>query len=133
MSVARPPPSRGSAMSVRTWLRRTRVRARAAVRRIRRTRLGRLDWTNGLVRLLLCTTAVAVVSAAAGFYHVYFDRSSLPDMGGFIRFEFPTTGHIYDAHDQPLKEMAAESRQITRYEEIPPIVRDAIQIGRAHV
>ena len=78
------------------------------------------------MRLLLCTTAFAVVLAAAGFYHVYLDRNSLPDLEGFTRFEFPTIGHIYDAHDQSLKEMGAESRQITRYEEIPPIVRDAI-------
>ena len=103
-----------------------RVRARAAVRRIRRTRLGRLGWTKGLVRLFLCTTAFAAVPAGAGFYHVYFDRNSLPDLEGFTRFEFSTIGHIYDAHGQPLKEMASESRQITRYEEIPPIVRDAI-------
>ncbi|HYW42621.1 MAG TPA: transglycosylase domain-containing protein [Bryobacteraceae bacterium] len=103
-----------------------RVRARAAVRRIRRTRLGRLDWTAGVVRLVLCTTAVAAVLATAVFYHVYFDRSNLPDLESFIRFEFPTIGRIYDAKGQPLKEMATESRQITRYEEIPPIVRDAI-------
>ena len=126
MSIAKPPPRWGSAMPLRTWSKRVRVRARAAVRRLRRTRLGRLDWTGGLVRLLLCTTAFAAVLAAASFYHVYLDRNSLPDLEGFTRFEFPTIGHIYDAHDQPLKEMAAESRQITRYEEIPLIVRDAI-------
>ena len=103
-----------------------RLRVRAAARRIRRTRLGRLGRTKGVVRLFLCTTALTTVLAGAGLYHVYFDRSSLPDLDGFTRFEFPTIGHIYDAHGQPLKEMAAESRQITRYEEIPPIVRDAI-------
>jgi penicillin-binding protein 1A len=47
-------------------------------------------------------------------------------LDGFTRFEFTTIGHIYDANGQPLKEMASEARQITRYEEIPPIVRDAI-------
>ena len=113
-------------MPGRTWFQRVRVRARAAVRRVRRARLMRLGWTNPLVRVLLCTTAVAVVSAGAGIYHVYFDRSSLPDLEGFTRFEFPTIGHIYDAHDRPLKEMGSESRQITRYEEIPPIIRNAI-------
>ena len=113
-------------MPVRTWFHRLGVRARAAVRSVRRTRLGRLHWTNGLLRLSLCITALASVLAAAGFYHVYFDRTSLPDLDGFTRFELPTIGHIYDAHGQPLKEMAAESRRITRYEEIPPIVRDAI-------
>ena len=50
----------------------------------------------------------------------------MPDLEGFIQFEFPTTGGIYDANGQLLKEMASESRQITQYEEIPPIVRDAI-------
>jgi penicillin-binding protein 1A len=69
---------------------------------------------------------LAAVLATAGFYYVYVDRNGLPDLDGFIRFEFPTTGHIYDANGQPLKEMAEESRQITRYDEIPPIVRDAI-------
>ena len=113
-------------MPVRTWFTRVRVRARAAIRSIRKTRLGRLDWTNPLVRLLLCTMAFGAVLAAAVFYHVYLDRNSLPDLEGFTRFEFPTIGHIYDARDQPLKEMAVESRRITRYEEIPPIVRDAI-------
>ena len=39
---------------------------------------------------------------------------------------FPTIGHIYDANDQPLIELAREYRQITKYEDIPPIVRDAI-------
>lgn len=50
----------------------------------------------------------------------------MPDLEGFTRFEFPTIGRIYDLNGHPLKEMAAESRQISRYEEIPPIVRDAI-------
>jgi penicillin-binding protein 1A len=77
-------------------------------------------------RFLLCTSALTAVSAAAGFYHVYFDRSDLPDLEGFNRFEFSTVGTIYDAHGKPLKEMATETRRITRYDEIPPIVRDAI-------
>src|ERR1035438_3871903 len=88
MSIARPPPRSVSAMPGRTWFQRVRVRARAAVRRVRRARLMRLGWTNPMVRVLLCTTAVAVVSAGAGIYHVYFDRSSLPDLEGFTRFEF---------------------------------------------
>jgi penicillin-binding protein 1A len=102
------------------------VRARATIRRLRRTRLGRLDWTKGLVRFLIGTTAVTAVLATAVFYHVYFDRNNLPDLEGFTRFEFPTIGGIYDANGHLLKEMASESREITRYEEIPAIVRDAI-------
>ncbi len=126
MSVARPPPRGGSAISVRTWFTRTRARARAAIQRIRGTRLGRLPWTKGLVRFLFCTTALAAVLVTAGFYHVYLDRNNLPDLKGFTRFEFPTVGCIYDANGRPLKEMGSESRQISRYKEIPPIVRDAI-------
>jgi len=123
---ARPPPLWGEAMPGRSWFRRVRVRVRAAVRRVRRTRLGRLGWSRGVVRLLACTAALVTVCAAAGFYHVYFDRNDLPDLDGFTRFELPTIGTIYDAHGQPLKEMASESRRITRYDEIPPIVRDAM-------
>ena len=126
MSIARPPPLGAPPRSVRTWFKRLRVRARATIRRLRRTRLGRLDWTKGLVRFLIGTTAVTAVIATAVFYHVYFDRNNLPDLEGFTRFEFPTIGGIYDANGHLLKEMASESRQITRYEEIPAIVRDAI-------
>jgi len=126
MSIARPPPLGAPPRSVRTWFKRLRVRARATIRRLRRTRLGRLDWTKGLVRFLIGTTAVTAVLATAVFYHVHFDRNNLPDLEGFTRFEFPTIGGIYDANGHLLKEMASESRQITRYEEIPAIVRDAI-------
>ena len=59
-------------------------------------------------------------------HHVYFDRTDLPDIGAFARFEFPTIGTVYDSNGQPLIELAREYRRITTYEEIPPIVRDAI-------
>jgi penicillin-binding protein 1A len=102
------------------------VRARAAVRKVRRFRLGRVEWKRGLVRFLVCNMALAGVLTAAGLYYFYLDRNDLPDLGGFTRFEFPSIGYIYDANGRPLKEMASEARQITRYEEIPPIIRDAI-------
>jgi penicillin-binding protein 1A len=102
------------------------VRARAAVRKVRASRLGSVHWKRGLVRLLVCSAAFACLLTAAGLYYFYFDRNDLPDLGGFTRFEFPTIGYIYDANGRPLKEMASEARQITRYEDIPPIVRDAI-------
>jgi penicillin-binding protein 1A len=61
-----------------------------------------------------------------GFYRVYFDRNDLPDIEAFARFEFPTVGTVYDAHGQPLIELAKEYRKITKYQDIPAIVRDAI-------
>lgn len=63
---------------------------------------------------------------AAGFHHIYFDRTDLPDIEPFARFEFPAIGCIYDANGLPIIEMAREYRRITRYEELPHIVRDAI-------
>jgi len=74
---------------------------------------------------------VGALSAGAGLFtigafQVYFDRRNLPDLGTFTRFEFPTIGRIYDANGQPLVELAREYRQVTRYEDIPPVVRDAI-------
>lgn len=81
-------------MPVRTWFKSVRARAWAGIRRIRRSRLGGLDWMKGVVRFLLCTMVFAGVLASAIFYHVYFDRDHLPDLEGFTRFEFPTIGRI---------------------------------------
>jgi len=98
----------------------------SAARKIRCIRLGRLRWQRGVVRLLICTTVITATLAAVGLYHVYFDRTNLPDIEPFTRFEFPTIGHVYDANGQPLIELAREYRRNIRYEDIPPIVRDAI-------
>src|ERR1035437_2507368 len=126
MKILRDLRQKAVTVPVRTLSRRVRLQVREAGHRARRTRLGKLASSTGVVRLVLCITALTAVCAAAGVYHVYFDRNDLPDMEGFNRFEFSTVGTIYDAHGQPLKERAAESRRITRYDEIPPIVRDAI-------
>ena len=89
-------------------------------------RLGRLPWRRGAVRVLVGTAIVAATLVAGAIRYIYFDRTNLPDLEAFSRFEFPTIGHVYDVNGQPLVEMASEYRQITRYEDIPPIVRDAI-------
>jgi penicillin-binding protein 1A len=68
----------------------------------------------------------AAVVFAVELEHVYFDRRDLPDLGAFVRFEFPSVGHIYDAEGQPLIELAGEYREVTPYADIPPIVREAI-------
>ena len=86
----------------------------------------RLRWQSGVVYLLICTTVITATLVAVGFYHIYFDRTNLPDIEPFTRFEFPTIGHVYDANGQPLIEMAREYRRNIKYEDIPPIVRDAI-------
>jgi penicillin-binding protein 1A len=106
--------------------RHTRVGGPGAARTIRSIRLVRLRWKRGIAYLLVCITVITAALVAVGFHHIYFDRTNLPDIGPFTRFEFSTTGHVYDANDQPLAEVARQYRQITTYEDIPPIVRDAI-------
>ena len=76
--------------------------------------------------MVICTTPIIAALVSIGFYRVYFDRRDLPDIEAFARFEFPTIGTVYDANGQPLIELAKEYRKITQYEDIPPIVRDAI-------
>ncbi|MGE5300215.1 MAG: transglycosylase domain-containing protein [Acidobacteriota bacterium] len=86
-------------------------------------RLGKLRW---LVYSLMCTTVITVVLVAVGFHHIYFDRTDLPDIEPLARFEFPAIGCVYDANGRPLIELAREYRRITKYEDLPPIVRNAI-------
>jgi len=95
-------------------------------------RPGATQWTGGVIALLASAAVVAAASLGAALFtldalhHIYFDRHNLPDLGPFMRFEFPTIGHIYDTNGTPLIELAREYRQILQYEDIPPIVRDAI-------
>jgi penicillin-binding protein 1A len=76
--------------------------------------------------LIAAASVLATLLAGFEFHYVHFNRRDLPDLGPFTRFEFPTIGRVYDAGDRPLIELAREYREITRYEDIPPIVRDAI-------
>ena len=86
---------------------------------------GQIALAEGQPLLIICTTVV-IFAVVPGLIHVYFDRTNLPDIGPFIRFEFPSIGHVYDANGQPLIELAREYRQITQYEGVPSIFRDAI-------
>ena len=79
-----------------------------------------------MMRTLVCTAIAAAALAAGGIYYVCLDRSNLPDIEAFCRFQLPTIGHVYDADGRPLVEMAVEYRQVTQYADIPPIVRNAI-------
>lgn len=100
-----------------------RVGDLSIVRGIRSIRLGKLRW---LFYPLMCITVITVALVAVGFHHLYFDRTNLPDIEPFARFEFPAIGCVYDANGRPLIELAREYRRITKYEDLPPIVRDAI-------
>ena len=99
---------------------------RRFIRKINLMRFSKLCWQRGIVGLLVCTVVITTALIAVGFHHIYFDRTNLPDIGPFARFEFPAIGCVYDANDRPLIEMAREYRRNIKYGDIPPIVRDAI-------
>ena len=101
----------------------------AAVIAARPTRRYRAAVFQAYVLLAAIVTVVSVGAALFTFdalRHIYLSRRDLPDLGSFTRFEFPTIGYVYDAKGQPLIALAREYRKITRYDEIPPVVRDAI-------
>ena len=91
-----------------------------------RSRLGRLPWRRVSLRVLVCAAIVAATLVAGAIRYLYFDRSNLPDLEAFSRFELPTVGHVYDVNGRPFMEMASEYREITTYADVPPIVRGAI-------
>ncbi len=59
-------------------------------------------------------------------YHVFFDRSGLPDIEPFIHFKLPTIGDVYDARGTVLIRLAREYRRVVSYDEVSPILRHAI-------
>jgi penicillin-binding protein 1A len=71
--------------------------------------------------LLTCT-----VFALGELQHMYLDRRNLPDTGPLMRFELSSVGHVYDAKGESLVEFTREYRQVTTYDELPPVVRNAI-------
>jgi len=79
------------------------------------------------VRLAVPLLALLPLLAAAGVvHHVYFDRSRLPDLEPFVRFEPPRIGEIYDDRGKVLIELAREYRRVVSYDEVPLILREAI-------
>ncbi len=114
------------ATSIPIWFRSMREKALAVAQSFHSDRLGRLRWRRGIFNLVIVAPPMIAAFLSIGFYHVYFDRSDLPDIEALVRFELPTIGTVYDAKDEPLIELAKEYRKIVKYEDIPPIVRDAI-------
>jgi Transglycosylase len=98
---------------------------RAVVRRHRRGR--RSAWSRRVVRLAVSSAFMLLLLPVAGLvYYVYFDRTGLPDLERFIRFEPPTIGTVYDARNNVLIELAREYRLVISYDEVPVILRQAI-------
>jgi penicillin-binding protein 1A len=77
-------------------------------------------------RWATAAVAATVLVTAAAANHLYLDRSGVPDLEPFTRFEPPTIGEVYDARGEVLIELAREYRRVLEYPEIPTVVRDAI-------
>jgi penicillin-binding protein 1A len=92
-----------------------------AIAAVRKNRAARVTF-----RAVAGIALVPVIFAVLTVLYVNLDRSDLPDLGGFIRFEPPTTGHIYDANGHVLIELGKERREIIQYGEIPDVLRQAI-------
>jgi len=79
-----------------------------------------------ILAVVLLPVALLLVPATWLVHRVYFDRTGLPELESFIRFEPPTTGVVLDAHGQVLIELAHEYRQLVTYDDVPLILRQAI-------
>ncbi len=102
------------------------VRAPAARRAARRV----VATWRALVRLsvsgFLLATVAAIACALALGWHVFRDRRGLPDLEPFLRFEVPVTGHVYDSRGHVLAEVARERRRMVSYDDLPPVVQNAL-------
>jgi len=87
-------------------------------------------WKNRTARIVFRVVAgialVPVIFAVLAVFYVNYGRSDLPDLDGFIRFEPPTTGHIYDTNGHVLIELGRERREILQFRNIPDVLRQAI-------
>ena len=92
-----------------------------AIAAVRKNRAARVAF-----RVVAGIALVPVIFAVLTVLYVNFDRSDLPDLDGFIRFEPPTTGYIYDANGHVLIELGRERREIIQYGSIPDVLRQAI-------
>jgi penicillin-binding protein 1A len=110
--------------------RRARMRALFARLRITRRLAARLTALRRrrvvLLGIALVVAALLLFPPAWLAYHVYFDRTGMPDLEAFIRFEPPTTGVVRDVQGKVLIELAREYRRVVTYDEVPLILRQAI-------
>jgi Transglycosylase len=110
-------PSRSGQVAVTAKVDRARARVAAS--------LTAAGWHRA-VRFAALPLALLLLPAAGLAYHVFFDRSGLPDIEPFLRFEPATIGQVYDARGTVLIELAREYRRVVSYDEVPPVLRHAI-------
>jgi membrane carboxypeptidase/penicillin-binding protein len=79
-----------------------------------------------LLRVASLLVAAPFVIALCGMIYISYNRTNLPDLNAFLRFEPPTMGLIYDANGHVLIELGSERREIIQYQNIPdaPLASD---------
>lgn len=82
--------------------------------------------TSRLVRIASLLAAVPAGLVLCGMIYISYNRTDLPDLDAFLRFEPPTTGHIYDSNGHVLIELGKERREIIQYKDVPDVLREAI-------
>lgn len=86
-----------------------------------------LSYIRKFKRIVFWSIAIPVIVIGTFyFYYVYIDRSDMPDIEPFIRFEPPVIGQIKDSQGRTIIELATEYRRIVEYNQISPVVREAI-------
>ena len=74
----------------------------------------------------LMAASLTLLAPGCLVHHVYLDRSAPPDFDAFVRFELPGIGEVYDTKGHVLIELAHEYRRPVSYDEIPPVMREAV-------
>ncbi len=93
----------------------------------RRGRCVRSAWSRRFLRLTVAVLAALVVLPGwSVIHHVYFNRSRLPDLEPFLRFEPPGIGEVFDARGTVLITLAHEYRRVVTYDEVPLVLRQAL-------
>jgi penicillin-binding protein 1A len=82
--------------------------------------------TRGVVLGSLGLVLAPLLPAAGVLGYVYLNNNDLPDLESFIRFQLPTTGLVLDSEGEVLIEVAREYRRRIEYDDLPPILRQAI-------
>jgi penicillin-binding protein 1A len=88
--------------------------------------LGRIYRRSRLLRIASLLAAIPVVVMLCGILYVTCNRTNVPDLDAFIRFEPPSSGHIYDTNGHVLVELGRERREFIQYNDIPDVLRQAI-------
>lgn len=86
----------------------------------------RSAWPRRCALLAACLLGSILLPALGLVHEIYFDRSRLPDLDPFLRFEPPTIGAIRDVRGEVLIELARERRRLVSFDELPPILWQAV-------